>query len=65
MDIFENITKKATETYKNAYEKTEKIRRETKLKMSIRSNRQEIEDIYTEIGKRLYGEYLEGNDVRR
>ena len=63
MDILENIGKKATETYKYATCKTGKIAKETKLKMSISNNKSYIEDIYTEIGKKVYEEYVQGGQT--
>lgn len=63
MDILENIGKKATQTYKYATGKTGKIAKETKLKMSISSNKSEIEDIYAEIGKKVYEEYVQGEEI--
>ena len=62
MDFFEKLSKKASETYKSAAEKTNKIANDTKLKLKINDNKSKIEDIYTQIGKKVYQKYvLDGN----
>lgn len=63
MEIFENIGKKATDTYKHATEKTGKVVEETKLKLFISRSRDEINDIYAEIGKAVYEKHVEGEEV--
>ena len=54
MDFWDKLTKKASETYKGASEKTGKIAKEAKLKLKINENKSKIEDLYTEIGKKVY-----------
>ena len=62
MDFFEKLTKKASDTYKTAAEKTNKIAGETKLKIKINDNKSKINDLYKEIGKKVYQKYeLDGN----
>ena len=63
MDFFNKLTKKATETYKTAAEKTGKIATETKLKLKINENKSKINDIYTEIGKTVYQKYVLGQET--
>jgi len=63
MDFFDKLTKKATETYKGAAEKTSKIAKETKLKMKISDNKSRINDIYEEIGKKVYQKHVSNEDV--
>ena len=63
MDFFNKLTKKATETYKTAAEKTGKIATETKLKLKINENKSKINDIYTEIGKTVYQKYVLGKET--
>lgn len=58
MDFFEKLSKKATETYKSAAEKTNKIASDTKLKLKISDIKSKIDDIYTGIGKKIYQEYV-------
>ena len=57
MEFFEKLGKKASETYKSAAEKTNKLASETKLKLKISDNKSKIKDIYTEIGKKVYQKY--------
>ncbi len=58
MDFFDKLTKKATETYKGAAEKTSKIAKETKLKMKISENKSKIDELYKEIGKKVYQKHV-------
>ena len=61
MGFFNDLGKKATETYKNTTDKTNKIAREMKLKSYINENKNRIEDVYTEIGKKVYERFNEGS----
>lgn len=54
MDFFDKLGKKASETYKYTTEKTSKLAKEAKLKMAINENKSKIEEIYEEIGKKVY-----------
>lgn len=63
MDFFNKLTKKATETYKTAAEKTGKIASETKLKLKINDNKSKINNIYMEIGKTVYQKYVLGQET--
>ena len=54
MEFLDKLTKKATETYKGAAEKTGKIAKEAKLKLKINENKIKINEIYQEIGKKVY-----------
>ncbi len=54
MEFLDKLTKKASETYKGAAEKTGKFAKETKLKLKINDNKSKINDIYEEIGKKVY-----------
>ena len=66
MDFFEKLTKKTTDAYKTVAEKTNQIAGETKLKLKINDNKSKINDLYKEIGKKVYEKYaLNGNlDVK-
>lgn len=59
MGFFSDIGKKTSET-------TNKIARETKLKMKINENKGKINDIYEEIGKKVYEKHVreESVDIR-
>lgn len=57
MDFFEKLSKKATETYKNVADKTNKIASESNIKSKMNDNKKKIGEIYTEIGKKVYQRY--------
>ena len=57
MEFLDKITKKASETYKGAAEKTGKIAKEAKLKIKINDNKCKISDLYEEIGKSVSKTY--------
>ena len=62
MEFFEKLGKKASETFNSAAEKTNKIANDTKLKLKINDCKGKIDDIYKEIGKKVYEKYvLDGN----
>lgn len=56
MGFFSDFKQKTTET-------TGKIARETKLKMKINENKGKIEDIYEEIGKKVYEKHLREENI--
>lgn len=51
MGFFSDLSKKTTET-------TGKIAKETKLKLKISENKGKIEEIYEEIGKKVYEKHI-------
>ena len=63
MEFFDKLTKKATETYKGAAEKTGKIAKEAKLKMKINDNKSKINDLYQEIGKKVYQKHTADQEL--
>lgn len=63
MEFFEKLGKKASETYKTAAEKTNKIASDTKLRLKISENKAKIDDIYTEIGKKVYQKFVLDGDL--
>lgn len=56
MGFFSDLGKKTSET-------TGKIARETKLKFKINENKGKINDIYEEIGKKVYEKHIRENSV--
>lgn len=64
MDFWDKLTKKASETYKGASEKTNKIAKETKLKLKMNENKSKINDLYEEIGKKVYQKHVAKEEVR-
>ena len=63
MGFFDDLSKKANETRKNAAEKTSKFTREMKLKSQINDSKSKIEELYKEIGKRVYEKHVAGQNV--
>ena len=66
MDFLNKLTKKAKETYGVASKKTGEIAQEAKLKMKMNENKAEINDLYQEIGKKVYKKHTlsEGIDIK-
>ena len=58
MEFFDKLGKKATEAYKITADKTGKIAKGTKLKLKMSGLRNEINDLYEEIGKKVYEEHI-------
>lgn len=56
MGFFSDITKKTSEA-------TGKIARETKLKLKISENKNKIEEIYEEIGKKVYEKHIREQSI--
>lgn len=63
MEFFDKLTKKASETYKGAAEKTSKIAKEAKLKLKINENKSKINELYEEIGKKVYQKHTSSEDL--
>ena len=63
MDIFDKIGKKATETYKYTAEKTGKIAKEAKLRMKMNENKVDINELYKQIGKKVYEKHVENQSI--
>ena len=59
MGFFDDLSKKASETYRNTAEKTNKLTREMKLKSQINDDKNKIEKIYAEIGKKVYEKLIQ------
>lgn len=64
MEFFDKLGKKATQTYNMAAEKTTKVARETKLKMKLSEAKNEIEEMYREIGKKVYQSHIDKKDMK-
>lgn len=54
MGFFDGISKKVSETTTSLQETTSKIQRESKCKKTISENNSKIEELYNEIGKKVY-----------
>ena len=62
-EISKAVGKTASETYSTVADKSGKLVEEAKLKISIADKEGEIKKIYEEIGKSVYDEYKNGEDV--
>lgn len=62
MDFFDKIGKKASEAYKMTADKTGKLAKETKLKLKMGELKAQINDVYEEIGKRVYEKHIRESD---
>ena len=58
MGFFSDLGKKTSET-------TSKIAKETKLKLKINENKGKIDDIYEEIGKKVYEKHIREEKVKK
>lgn len=63
MGFFDDLSKKASETYKNTAEKTNKLTREMKLKSQTNDCKNKIEKIYAEIGKKVYEKHIREENI--
>jgi len=63
MSIFENLTKKVTETARAAAKKSNKLVEVTKLNMNIAAEEDKIRKLYGEIGKMVYETYENTGEV--
>lgn len=63
MGFFDDLSKKASATYKNTAEKTNKLTREMKLKSLINDDKAKIEKIYNEIGKKVYEKHIREENI--
>ena len=58
MEFFDKLGKKASEAYKVTADKTGKIAKEAKLKMKMADLKGQANDIYMEIGKKVYEKHV-------
>ena len=67
MEFFDKLGKKATEAYKMTADKTGKIAKEAKLKLKIGELKSQINDIYKEIGEKVYEKHIreEENNIKK
>ena len=63
MEFFDKLSKKASETYQVAKEKTTTLSEEIKLKTKINNLEDTNYQIFAEIGEIVYKELKEGKDV--
>ncbi len=58
MDFFDKLGKQASKTYEYTTKKTSKLAREAKLKMQMNENKGKVEELYQEIGKKMYEHHV-------
>lgn len=63
MEFFDKLGKKASEAYKATADKTGKIAKETKIKFKIGELKTQINDVYEEIGKKVYEKHKREEDI--
>ena len=63
MAFFDKLGKKASEAYKITADKTGKIAKETKLKLKMGDLKSKIEDVYEEIGKKVYEKHVKKEEI--
>ena len=63
MDFFDKITKKASKAYKITADKTEKFAKDTKIKIKMNDLKQQINELYEEIGKKVYERHIIGEEI--
>ena len=63
MGFFDNLGKKASKAYDATAEKTSKIAKEAKLRMKINENKSNINDLYKEIGKKVYEKHVRQENI--
>ncbi len=63
MEFFDKLGKKASEAYKFTADKTGKLAKETKLKFKMSELKSQIEDLYVEIGKKVYEKHIREEEI--
>ena len=63
MDFLNKLGKKVSETYDATAEKTSKLAKEAKLRMKINENKSDINDLYKQIGKKVYENHVKESDT--
>ena len=63
MEFFDKLGKKASEAYKMTADKTGKIAKETKMKFRIGELKSQINEIYEEIGKKVYESHVKKEEI--
>lgn len=63
MDFFDRIGKKASEAYKITADRTGKIAKETKLKLRMGEIKTKTNEIYQEIGKKVYEKHVREENI--
>ena len=63
MGFFDNLGKKASAAYDATAEKTSKLAKEAKFRMKINENKSDINDLYKEIGRKVYEKHVREENI--
>ena len=63
MGFFDKLGKKASSVYDATAEKTGKLAKEAKLRMKINENKSDINDLYKEIGRKIYEKHVREENI--
>ena len=63
MEFFNKLGKKVSETYDATAEKTGKLAKEAKLRLKINENKSDINDLYKEIGRKVYEKHVREENI--
>lgn len=63
MDFFDKIGEKASKAYKITTDRTGKIAKETKIKLKMNELKTQINEVYEEIGKKVYEKHVREEDI--
>ena len=63
MSVFDNFTKKVTDTAKAAAKKSSELVEVTKLNMSIGTEEDKIQKVYADVGKMVYASFARGEEI--
>lgn len=63
MEFFDKLGRKASEAYKYTADKTGKLAKETKLKLKMGELKGEVNDLYQEIGKKVYEKHVREENI--
>ena len=63
MEFFEKLGKKASDTYKMTTAKAGKLAEEAKLRHKISEDKNKINDLYIEIGKKVYEKHIRKENI--
>lgn len=63
MGFFDNLGKKASSVYDATAEKTSKLAKEAKFRMKINENKSDINDLYKEIGRKVYEKHVREENI--
>ena len=63
MDFFNKLGKKVSPTYDATTEKTAKLAKAEKLRMKINEDKSDINDLYKQIGKKVYENHITGKSI--